>query len=87
MQVLQCTIATGRPVAGEVGRAVVNSLILASAATLIGFTLGTLFGFVAGYHRNSLADRAASALSVFLFVIVAAGSLLYVRALGKDALK
>lgn len=29
----------------------------------------------------------ASALSVFLFVIVAAGSLLYVRALGKDALK
>jgi ABC-type sugar transport system permease subunit len=29
----------------------------------------------------------ASALSVFLFVIVSAGSLLYVRALGKDALK
>ncbi len=62
---LGVSIATGRPVAGEVGRAVVNSLILASAATLIGFTFGTLFGFVAGYHRNSLADRAASALSVF----------------------
>jgi peptide/nickel transport system permease protein len=62
---LGISIATGRPVLGEVGRAVVNSLILASVATVLGFTFGTLFGFVAGYHRNSLADRAASALSVF----------------------
>ncbi|SDM44209.1 peptide/nickel transport system permease protein [Methylobacterium phyllostachyos] len=62
---LGTSIATGRPVLGEVSRAVVNSLILASVATVIGFTFGTLFGFVAGYHRNSLADRAASALSVF----------------------
>ena len=62
---LGTSIATGRPVLGEVTRAVINSLILASVATLLGFTFGTLFGFVAGYHRNSLADRAASALSVF----------------------
>lgn len=62
---LGVSIATGRPVLGEVSRAVINSLILASVATVIGFTFGTLFGFVAGYHRNSLADRAASALSVF----------------------
>jgi peptide/nickel transport system permease protein len=62
---LGVSIATGRPVLGEVSRAVVNSLILASVATVIGFTFGTLFGFVAGYHRNSFADRAASALSVF----------------------
>ncbi|GJD80591.1 ABC transporter permease [Methylobacterium gregans] len=62
---LGTSIATGRPVLGEVARAVVNSLILASVATLIGFTFGTLFGFVAGYHRNSILDRAASALSVF----------------------
>ena len=62
---LGVSIATGRPVLGEVSRAVVNSLILASVATVIGFTFGTLFGFVAGYHRNSVADRAASALSVF----------------------
>ena len=62
---LGISIATGRPVLGEVSRAVVNSLILASVATVIGFTFGTLFGFVAGYHRNSVADRAASALSVF----------------------
>ncbi|MDP4002639.1 ABC transporter permease [Methylobacterium sp. NEAU K] len=62
---LGVSIATGRPVLSEVSRAVVNSLILASVATVIGFTFGTLFGFVAGYHRNSVADRAASALSVF----------------------
>ncbi|KAB1074043.1 ABC transporter permease [Methylobacterium planeticum] len=59
------SIATGRPVLSEVGRAVVNSLILASLATLIGFTFGTLFGFVAGYRRNSILDRLASMVSVF----------------------
>ena len=34
----------GRPVPSEVSRAVGNSLILASVATLIGFTFGTFFG-------------------------------------------
>ena len=58
------SIATGRLVASEVRRAVGNSLILAAAATFIGFTLGNFFGFVAGYHRDSWLDRAASALSV-----------------------
>ena len=62
---LGVSIATGRPVLDEVSRAVVNSLILASVATALGFTFGVLFGFVAGYRRNSLADRLASALSVF----------------------
>jgi peptide/nickel transport system permease protein len=59
------SIATGRPVLSEVSRAVGNSLILASVATLIGFTFGTFFGFVAGYFRDSPLDKAASALSVF----------------------
>lgn len=62
---LGTSIATGRPVVQEVGRAVVNSLILAFVATLIGFTFGCLFGFVAGYFRNSILDRLASAVSVF----------------------
>jgi peptide/nickel transport system permease protein len=61
---LGTSIASGRPVALEVGRAVGNSLILAAVATLIGFTFGTLFGFVAGYFRNSMVDKLASAVSV-----------------------
>src|SRR3954452_15715854 len=62
---LGMSIATGRPVLGEVSRAVVNSLILASVATLIGFAFGTFFGFVAGYFRDAPLDRVASAISVF----------------------
>jgi peptide/nickel transport system permease protein len=58
------SIASGRPVLSEVGRAVGNSLILASVATLIGFTFGTFFGFVAGYFRDSALDKVASAVSV-----------------------
>ena len=58
------SIATGRPVLSEVSRAVTNSLILAAVATLIGFTFGTFFGFVAGYHRDSALDKIASAISV-----------------------
>lgn len=61
---LGVSIATGRPVLGEVARAVKNSLILAAVATLIGFALGSFFGFVAGYFRNSVMDRLASAISV-----------------------
>ena len=59
---LGTSIASGRPVATEVIRAVGNTLRLAAAATLIGFVLGCLFGFVAGYFRNSWVDRAASVL-------------------------
>jgi len=61
---LGLSIATSRPVAGEVMRAVVNTLRLAVLATAIGFVLGSLFGFVAGYFRNSVIDRLASLLSV-----------------------
>ena len=58
------SIASGRPVLSEVSRAVGNSLILASVATLIGFTFGTFFGFVAGYFRHSPLDKAASMIAV-----------------------
>ncbi|MGY6248197.1 ABC transporter permease [Bosea thiooxidans] len=61
---LGVSIASGRPVASEVGRAVGNSLILAALATLIGFGFGTFFGFVAGYFRGSLLDRLASLVSI-----------------------
>ncbi len=61
---LGTSIASGRPVASEVLRAVSNTLRLAAVATFIGFIFGCLFGFVAGYFRNSWVDRAASVLSV-----------------------
>ncbi len=62
---LGMSVATGRPVIDEVITAVAYSLRLALLATAIGFVLGSLFGFVAGYFRNSVIDRLASVLSVF----------------------
>ncbi|HEX2013278.1 MAG TPA: ABC transporter permease [Roseateles sp.] len=61
---LGTSIASGRPVAAEVIKAVGNTLRLALLATLIGFVLGSFFGFVAGYFRGSWLDRLASLLSV-----------------------
>ncbi len=61
---LGTSIATGRPVAAEVIKAVGNTFMLATVATLIGFFFGCLFGFVAGYFRDSLVDRGASLLSI-----------------------
>lgn len=61
---LGASIATGRPVASEVFRAVGNTLILSSVATAIGFTFGALFGFVAGYFRDRWPDKIASLIAV-----------------------
>jgi peptide/nickel transport system permease protein len=61
---LGTSIATGRPVAGEVWRAVGNTLLIALLATVIGFLLGSFFGFVAGYFRGSILDKLASMLAV-----------------------
>ena len=61
---LGTSIATNRPVTDEVLRAVVNTLRLAVVATVIGFLLGCLFGFVAGYFQNSWVDKAASFTAV-----------------------
>lgn len=61
---LGTSIASGRAVTEEVVRAVVNTLRLAVLATFIGFVMGCLFGFVAGYFQNSWLDKTASILSV-----------------------
>ena len=61
---LGTSIATSRPVTAEVFKAVGNTFMLAMMATLIGFFLGSLFGFVAGYFRNSWVDKIASFISV-----------------------
>ena len=90
---LGTSIATGRPVAAEVMKAVGNTLRLAVVATAIGFVLGSLFGFVAGFFRNSWLDKLASLLSVLgvsvphywlgmVMVIVFSSSLMWLPATG-----
>lgn len=61
---LGVSIASNRPVVTEVLTAVVNTIRLSVVAILIGFALGCIFGFVAGYFRGSWVDRCASVLSV-----------------------
>ncbi|TCP88454.1 peptide/nickel transport system permease protein [Rhizobium sp. PP-CC-2G-626] len=61
---LGVSIASGRPVLSEILDASVNSIILAVAATLIGFTIGSVLGFVAGVFRGGWIDRLASAVAM-----------------------
>jgi peptide/nickel transport system permease protein len=58
------SIATGRSVSSELGKAIGNTIMLAVLATIIGFVLGSLFGFVAGYFRDSWIDKLASFVSI-----------------------
>ena len=58
------SIATGRPVLTEVLRAGGNTVTLAIAAALIGFTLGLFFGLVAGYFRDSWIDKVATSIAI-----------------------
>jgi peptide/nickel transport system permease protein len=61
---LGASIASGRPVMTEVLTAIGYTLRLAVVATTIGFFFGCLFGFVAGYFRNTATDKLASMLAV-----------------------
>ena len=61
---LGTSVASSRPVTAEVFKAVGNTLMLASVATVIGFVLGSFFGFIAGTFRDSWIDKVASAISV-----------------------
>jgi peptide/nickel transport system permease protein len=58
------SVATGRPVIDELARAFANTLILALGAAFIGFSAGLFLGAVAGWHRGSLIDHAATVLSL-----------------------
>jgi peptide/nickel transport system permease protein len=58
------SIATGRPVLSEVMRAVGNTVTLAIAAALIGFTLGLFFGLIAGYFRDTWIDKVATSIAI-----------------------
>lgn len=61
---LGTSIATGRPVLGEVTAAVGNTFILAVSASVIGFALGIFFGLIAGYFRNTWVDKLATSIAV-----------------------
>jgi peptide/nickel transport system permease protein len=61
---LGTSLATGRSVAGEVMACVKNTLILASAAALIGVVLGCTLGALAGYWHRGAIDRVATGLSL-----------------------
>jgi len=61
---LGTSIATGRPVLGEVMRAVSNTVMLAITAAVVGFTLGLTLGLIAGYYRNTWVDKVATSIAV-----------------------
>jgi len=61
---LGTSIATGRPVNAELGRAIFNTLILALFGSLIGFSLGLAFGTIAGYRQGTWIDKSVTALAV-----------------------
>jgi peptide/nickel transport system permease protein len=58
------SIATGRPVLSEVLHAVGNTVTLAIAAAMIGFTLGLFFGLIAGYFRDTWVDKVATSIAI-----------------------
>ncbi|MHB2263824.1 ABC transporter permease [Aliihoeflea sp. PC F10.4] len=61
---LGTSIANGRPVLGEVMRAVSNTLLLACTAAVLGFALGIFFGLIAGYYRDSWVDKLATSIAI-----------------------
>jgi peptide/nickel transport system permease protein len=61
---LGTSVATGRPVAGEIGRALTNTLILATSASILAFTLASILGTLAAYSRRPIVDRLITAVSV-----------------------
>ncbi len=58
------SLATGRPVWGDLSSAIGNTLTLALAASLIGFVLGCVLGGLAGTFRGSILDRVATTFAV-----------------------
>ena len=58
------SLATGRPVWADLSSAVGNTLMLAVAASLLGFVFGCVLGGLAGTFRGSVLDRAAVGIAV-----------------------
>ncbi len=58
------SIATGRPVLSEVMHAVGNTVMLAIAAAIIGFSLGLFFGLISGYFRDTWIDKVSTSIAI-----------------------
>lgn len=58
------SLATGRPVAGEVAVALKNTLSLAVAACALAFAIGSALGGIAAAFRDTWADRLAMTLAL-----------------------
>ncbi|SMC55500.1 ABC transporter permease [Polynucleobacter kasalickyi] len=61
---LGVSIASGRPVRGEIATAFSHTLSIALIASFIGVSLGFLLGGVAGFYQNSWIDRVATLISL-----------------------
>lgn len=61
---LGLSVVNSRPVLDQLVIAVPNTLILAVAATLIGFTLGAVLGGLAGYFQGTWIDKFATGFGV-----------------------
>ncbi len=61
---LGVSLVTGRPIAGELGAALFNSLKITSVAAVLGFVLGVLFGALAARYNGRWQDKAFSLISI-----------------------
>jgi peptide/nickel transport system permease protein len=61
---LGISIVTNEPVAASLLNALGNTLRLAIPAAVLGFTLGTLLGALAAFHRGTILDRFFSATAI-----------------------
>ena len=61
---LGVSVARGREVTAELRIAVPNTFILAVGGTLLGFTLGAIFGGIAGYYQGRWIDKAATSFAI-----------------------
>lgn len=58
------SIGTGQPVADEISRAIVNTLILAICSALTGFPFAVFLGTLAGYYHGQRADKIVSGFAI-----------------------
>ncbi|GHG59914.1 ABC transporter permease [Sinomonas cellulolyticus] len=58
------SLVSGQPVGPEVGRALLNTALLAGTTIVLGFTLALVLGLVAGLFRNRWPDSVISTVSL-----------------------